>query len=177
MMSSDVTEAALDSLARRLDELADHFPTGPEAVDLVTLTDDINLLAHHLQQATERAQERFTTPVTVHMPERLALVRLSEATSGIANALHILSDALTYAATGFQHEATANLAHSPLRNDPKAMRVITAEKYAAPAPSCAAPPPACARHRPGRPRHEPPPRAPRWRLPRSPGSGPATEAH
>ncbi|WP_330347799.1 hypothetical protein [Streptomyces sp. NBC_00582] len=37
------TQAALDYLGRRLDELADAFPTTPAAVDVVTLTDDIAL--------------------------------------------------------------------------------------------------------------------------------------
>ncbi|MEU6230954.1 hypothetical protein [Streptomyces sp. NPDC047042] len=61
-MSSSITQAALDVLARRLDELAAGFPTGPAAIDLVALTDDIGMLTHHLQQAAERAQERFTAP-------------------------------------------------------------------------------------------------------------------
>lgn len=130
-MSSSITQATFDHLARRLDELAAEFPTDPGAVDLVTLTDDIAVLAHHLQQATERVQERFTAPATVHPPERAALVRLTRATAGIAKALDILSEALTYATTGFQREAVANLAHSHLRNDPGVLRIMTAEKYIA----------------------------------------------
>ncbi|GGS92866.1 hypothetical protein [Streptomyces chromofuscus] len=129
-MSSSITQATFDHLARRLDELAAEFPTGPEAVDLVTLTDDIGTLAHHLQQATERAQERFTAPATVHPLERAALVRLTRATAGIPKALDILAEALTYATTGFQREAVADLAPSHLRNDPEVLRIMTAEKYA-----------------------------------------------
>ncbi|MFJ4203461.1 hypothetical protein ACIP2Y_28050 [Streptomyces sviceus] len=130
-MSSSVTPTTLDYLARRLDELAAQFPTNPEAVDLVTLTDDIAMLTHHLQHATERAQERFTAPLTVHPPERVTLVQLTRATAGIANALDTLAEALTYATTGFQREAVEDLARSPLRNDPQVLRIMTAEKYVA----------------------------------------------
>jgi hypothetical protein len=129
MYASD-TQAALNYLGRRLDELADAFPTRPAAVDVVTLTDDINVLAHHLEYATERAQERFTAPETVYLPERDALARLAEAAAGIAGALNVLTEALTYAATGFHREALPDLAVSPLCNDPEIMRSIAAEKYA-----------------------------------------------
>src|SRR4051794_33316245 len=111
-MSSSVTQATLDYLARRLDELAAVFPTSPAAVDVVTLTDDIGVLAHHLQYAIERAQERFTAPETVHLPERADLVRLSRAAAGIAGALDTLTEALAFATTGFQREALPDLAHS-----------------------------------------------------------------
>lgn len=129
-MSSSITQATLDYLALRLDELAAVFPTSPAAVDVVTLTDDIGVLTHHLQYATERAQERFTAPETVYLPERVALARLARAAAGIAGALDVLAEALTYATTGFQREAIPDLATSPLRNDPEAMRIVTAEKYA-----------------------------------------------
>ncbi|GGR35744.1 hypothetical protein [Streptomyces aurantiogriseus] len=130
-MSSSVTQATLDYLARCLDELADQFPASPDAVDLVTLTDDIGMLVHHLQHATERAQERFTAPQTVHPPERATLVRLTRATAGIAQALGTLAEALTYATTGFQREGLPDLVHSPLHNDPEVLRIMTAEKYVA----------------------------------------------
>ncbi|MEU9381898.1 hypothetical protein AB0D38_13240 [Streptomyces sp. NPDC048279] len=130
-MSSSVTPATLDYLAQRLDELAAQFPTSPDAVDLVTLTDDIGTLGHHLQHAIERAQERFTAPETVYPPERVALVRLARAAAGIARALDTLAEALNYATTGFQREAVEDLAHSPLRNDPEVLRIMTAEKYVA----------------------------------------------
>ncbi|MDX3480132.1 DUF6238 family protein, partial [Streptomyces scabiei] len=120
-MSSSVTPATFDHLARRLEELAASFPTSPDAVDLVTLTDDIGVLAHHLQHTIEHAQERFTTPQTVYPPERVTLVQLARAVAG----------ALTYATTGFQREAVEDLTHSPLRNDPDVLRIMTAEKYVA----------------------------------------------
>jgi hypothetical protein len=130
-MSSEVTDAALAYLARQLDELAADFPTSPDDVDLVTLTDDVNMLAHHLQQAAERAQNRFTTPAAVHSPERLTLVRLSRAATGIAKALEILTEALTYATTAFQRQALPDLSRSYLHNDPQILRIMTAEKYVA----------------------------------------------
>ncbi|MER5215374.1 hypothetical protein ABT063_33715 [Streptomyces sp. NPDC002838] len=105
LKSSSITQATLDYLALRLDELAAVFPTSPAAVDVVTLTDDIGVLTHHLQYATERAQERFTAPETVYLPERVALARLAQAAAGIAGALDVLAEALTYATTGFQREA------------------------------------------------------------------------
>ncbi|WP_217550029.1 hypothetical protein [Streptomyces sp. GbtcB6] len=130
-MAPSVSQATLDHLARRLDELAAEFPTRPEAVDLVALADDIATVSHHLQHAVERAQERFTAPATVHPPERLVLFRLARATAGMAHALDTLAEALTYATTGFQREAVPDLAHSPLRNDPQVLRMLTAEKYVA----------------------------------------------
>jgi hypothetical protein len=130
-MVSSVSQTTLDHLARHLDELAAAFPTRPEAVDLVTLADDIATLSHHLHHAVERAQERFTTPATVHAPERLVLVRLARATAGMAHALDTLAEALTYATTGFQREAVPDLAHTHLRNDPQVLRMLTAEKYVA----------------------------------------------
>ncbi|MEU9246976.1 hypothetical protein [Streptomyces sp. NPDC048385] len=128
-MSSAVTQATFDYLARHLEELAAQFPTSPEAVDLVTLADDIGMLTHHLGHTTELAQERFTAPHTVHLPERADLVRLSRAAAGIARALEPLTEALTYATAGFQREAIPDLADSPLRNDPEVLRIMTAEKY------------------------------------------------
>ncbi|MDX3617754.1 hypothetical protein [Streptomyces europaeiscabiei] len=130
-MSSSVTPATFDYLARRLEELASSFPTSPDAVDLVTLTDDIGVLAHHLQHTIEHAQERFTTPQTVCLPERVALVQLARAAAGITRGLDTLAEALTYATTGFQREAVEDLAHSPLCNDPEVLRIMTAEKYVA----------------------------------------------
>ena len=130
-MSSSVTQATLDYLARRLEELAAEFPTSPDAVDLTTLTDDIGMLAHHLQYAIEHTQERFTTPQTVYPPERVTLVQLARAAAGITRVLDTLAEALTYATTGFQREAVEDLAHSPLRNDPEVLRIMTAEKYVA----------------------------------------------
>ena len=130
-MVSSVSQSTLDHLARRLDELAAGFPTRPEAVDLATLADDIATLSQHLQHAVERAQERFTAPVTVHAPERLVLVRLARATAGMAHALDTLAEALTYATTGFQREAVPDLALPHLRNDPQVLRMLTAEKYVA----------------------------------------------
>jgi hypothetical protein len=160
-MPASATQAVLNYLGRRLDELADAFPTSPAAVGVVTLTDDINVLAHHLEYATERAQERFTMPETVYLPERAALARLTEAAAGIADALNVLTEALTYATTGFHREALPDLAVSPLRNDPEVMRSIAAEKYAeaaarlretatalcpAPAPAAPSTPPSAALH-------------------------------
>ncbi|WP_406436060.1 hypothetical protein OHB00_18825 [Streptomyces sp. NBC_00631] len=130
-MSSSVTPATFDYLARRLEELAASFPTSPDAVNLITLTDDIGVLAHHLQHTIEHAQERFTTPQTVYPPERVALVQLAQAAAGITRGLDTLAEALTYATTGFQREAVEDLAHSPLRNDPEVLRIMTAEKYVA----------------------------------------------
>ncbi|MEH0442067.1 hypothetical protein QBA74_42450 [Streptomyces scabiei] len=130
-MSSSVTAATFDYLARRLEELAASFPTSPDAVDLITLTDDIGVLAHHLQHTIEHAQERFTTPQTVYPPERVGLVQLARAAAGITRGLDTLAEALTYATTGFQREAVEDLAHSPLRNDPEVLRIMTAEKYVA----------------------------------------------
>ncbi|MFJ6898144.1 hypothetical protein [Streptomyces hokutonensis] len=130
-MVSSVSQTTLDHLARRLDELAAAFPTRPEVVDPVTLADDMAALSHHLQHAVERAQERFTAPATVHVPERLVLVRLARATAGMAHALDTLGEALTYATTCFQREAVPGLAHSHLRNDPQVLRMLTAEKYVA----------------------------------------------
>lgn len=119
-MASSVSQTTLDHLARRLDELAAEFPTRPEAVDLVTLADDIATLSHHLQHAVERAQQRFTAPATVHAPERLVLVRLARAIAGMAHALDTLTEALAYATTGFQREeAVPDLAHTHLATTPR----------------------------------------------------------
>ncbi|UIX34387.1 hypothetical protein [Streptomyces sp. GQFP] len=130
-MVSSVSQSTLDHLARRLDELAAEFPTQPEAVDPVTLADDIATLSHHLQHAVERAWERFAVPDTVHAPERVVLVRLARATAGMAHALDTLAEALTYATTGFQREAVPDLSHTHLRNDPQVLRMLAAEKYVA----------------------------------------------
>ncbi|MGC0405280.1 hypothetical protein RKD27_007924 [Streptomyces sp. SAI-126] len=130
-MASAVSQSTLDHLARRLDELAAQFPTRPEAVEPVTLADDIATLSHHLQHAVERAQQRFTAPATVHAPERLVLVRLARATAGMAHALDTLTQALSYATTGFQRETVPDLAHTHLRNDPQVLRMLTAKKYVA----------------------------------------------
>ncbi|AJT62520.1 hypothetical protein T261_0831 [Streptomyces lydicus] len=83
-MPSSVTQATLNYLARRLDELATAFPTSPAAVAVGTLADDVGVLTHHLQYATELAQERFTAPETVPLPGRQTLFRLAEAAVGIA---------------------------------------------------------------------------------------------
>lgn len=117
-MPSSVTPSTLNRLARRLDGLADQFPSTPEAVDPVALADDIGMLAHHLQHALEWAQDRFTAPETVHPPERATLVQLATATAGIAHALHTLTEALAYATTGFQREGTGKPIPSHLRNAP-----------------------------------------------------------
>lgn len=173
-MISSVSQTTLNHLARRLDELAAEFPTRPEAVDPVTLGDDIATLSHHLQHAVERAQERFTAPTTVHSPESLVLVRLARATAGMAHALDTLAEALTYATTSFQREAVPDLAHTHLRNDPQVLRMLTAEKYVAArarlrntaADLRTAPP------RPVPPRHARPARSPG---PPPPRSGPVPE--
>ncbi|MFF3372094.1 hypothetical protein ACFYXF_03950 [Streptomyces sp. NPDC002680] len=130
-MPSSVSQSTLEYLARRLDEQAAEFPTSPEAVDPVTLADDIATLSRHLQHAVKRTQERFTAPATVHAPERAVLVRLARATAGMAHALGTLAEALAYATTGFQHEAVPDLAHTHPRNDPQVLRMLTAEKYVA----------------------------------------------
>lgn len=75
-MSSEITDSALEYSAGCLDELAVGFPTRPEAVDLVTLADDIAVLAHHIQQATERAQNRPVVPVTGKHTYRCASLSL-----------------------------------------------------------------------------------------------------
>ncbi|MFF9778512.1 hypothetical protein ACF1HJ_33290 [Streptomyces sp. NPDC013978] len=127
-MPSSVTPSTLDRLARRLDGLADQVPSTPEAIDPVTLTDDISMLAHHLQHALECAQDRFTAPETVHPPERATLVQLATATAGIAHALHTLTEALAFATTGFQREGTEKPIPSHLRNDPQILRTLAAEQ-------------------------------------------------
>lgn len=60
-MTSSVSQATLDALARRLDELAADFPTSPADVDPVALTDHIGLLAHHLDHLTGQTQDRLAT--------------------------------------------------------------------------------------------------------------------
>ncbi|MCZ0997565.1 hypothetical protein O1M63_04505 [Streptomyces mirabilis] len=152
-MVSSVSQSTLDHLARRLDELAAEFPTQPEAVDPVTLADDIATLSHHLQHAVERAQERFAVPDTVHAPERLVLVRLARATAGMAHALDTLAEALAYATTGFQREAVPDLARTHLRNDPRCCGCWRPRSTSRPAPGCAIPPPTCAPPAPSQSSH------------------------
>ncbi|AJC55062.1 hypothetical protein [Streptomyces sp. 769] len=129
-MPSTVTQATLDSLARRLDDLAAAFPTTPEAVAVGTLADHVSVLTHHLQYVTERAQDRFIAPERVRLPERQTLSRLAEATVGIAGALNELTEALAHATDGFRKQALPDLALSHLRKDPEIARIIASEKYA-----------------------------------------------
>ncbi|MFG2716979.1 hypothetical protein ACGFW5_01515 [Streptomyces sp. NPDC048416] len=127
-MTSGVTQATLDHLARQLNDIASQLPTTHSDVDPRTLTDDIALLAHHLTYVGERTEERFAAPETVHLPERHTLVRLAEAMAAVTRAMGHLTEALTCASTGFYCEAIPELATSHLRGDPKALRIIAAEK-------------------------------------------------
>ncbi|MFF1420060.1 hypothetical protein [Streptomyces sp. NPDC058280] len=65
--------------------------------NLVTLTDHIGVLTHHLDYALGRAQDRFTATETVYPPERRTLAELAEATVGITAALNLLAEALAHA--------------------------------------------------------------------------------
>ncbi|MFD5111695.1 hypothetical protein ACFWNG_05170 [Streptomyces sp. NPDC058391] len=65
--------------------------------NLVTLTDHIGVLTHHLDYALGRAQDRFTATETVYPPERRTLAELAEATVGITGALNLLAEALAHA--------------------------------------------------------------------------------
>ncbi|ALO96698.1 hypothetical protein SHL15_5634 [Streptomyces hygroscopicus subsp. limoneus] len=127
-MPLGVTQATLDYLARRLNEVAAQLPATHTGVDPVRLTDDIALLSHHLTYASERALERFAAPETVHLPERHALMRLAEAMTAVAGALGHLTEALDCVSTGFYRQAAPRVETSHLRNDPKALRIIAAEK-------------------------------------------------
>ncbi|WP_172386630.1 hypothetical protein [Streptomyces sp. MNP-20] len=127
-MASGVTQATLDYLARRLNDVAAQLPTTHADVDAAALTDDIALLAHHLTYAGERAQERFADPDTVHLPERHTLMRLAEAMTAITSAMGHLTEALDCVSTGFYREAIPGVETSHLRGDPKALRIIAAEK-------------------------------------------------
>ncbi|MFE0129986.1 hypothetical protein ACFWY6_00070 [Streptomyces sp. NPDC059037] len=127
-MTSGVTQATLDYLARRLNDVAGQLPITHAEVDPAALTDDIALLAHHLTYAGERAQERFTAPETVHLPERLTLMRLAEAMTAVTGAMGHLTEALDCVSTGFYREAIPGVETSHLRGDPKTLRIIAAEK-------------------------------------------------
>ncbi|MEV5979649.1 hypothetical protein [Streptomyces sp. NPDC052114] len=127
-MTSGVTQATLDYLARRLNDVAGQLPTTHTEVDPATLTDDIALLAHHLTYAGERAQERFAAPETVHLPERHTLMRLAEAMTTVTSAMGHLTEALDCVSTGFYREAIPGVETSHLRGDPKTLRIIAAEK-------------------------------------------------
>ena len=97
-------------------------------MDPAALTDDIALLAHHLTYASERAQERFAAPETVHLPERHTLMRLAEAMTAVTGAMGHLTEALDCVSTGFYRQAIPEVETSHLRNDPKTLRIIAAEK-------------------------------------------------
>ncbi|MFI6012525.1 hypothetical protein ACIBAG_27520 [Streptomyces sp. NPDC051243] len=101
MASGITTQATLDYLARRLNEVAAQLPTTHAEVDPAALTDDIALLAHHLTYTSERAQERFAAPETVYLPERHTLIRLAEAMSAVTGAMGHLTEALHCVSTGF----------------------------------------------------------------------------
>jgi hypothetical protein len=130
-MSPSVTRGTLDHLARSLEELAGDAPADPDTVDLVTLTDIIGVLGHHLQRALEQAQDRFTEPETVRTPERLALVHLTTAAADIAHALQPLTDALACATAGFQRQTRPKSTPSYLHNDAEVLWALTAEKCVA----------------------------------------------
>lgn len=49
----------------------------------------------------------------------------------MAHTLDTLTEALSYATTGFQRKAVPDLAHTHLRSDPQVLRMLTAEKYVA----------------------------------------------
>ncbi|WP_326812297.1 hypothetical protein OIE62_07615 [Streptomyces scopuliridis] len=125
-----VDQTTLDYLAERLDDLAGEFPGSAVEVDLVTLTDHIGVLTHHLDNALGRAQDRFTATETVYPPERRTLAQLAEATVGITRALNVLAEALAHATQGYRKEAHPGDGHSHLRNDPATALIIAAEKYA-----------------------------------------------
>ncbi|PKV84309.1 hypothetical protein [Streptomyces sp. TLI_146] len=127
-MTSGVTQATLGHLARRLNDIAMQLPTTHADVDPKALTDDIALLAHHLTYASERAQERFAAPETVHLPERHTLMRLAEAMTAVTRAMGHLTEALHCVSTGFHREAIPGVETSHLRGGPKALRIIAAEK-------------------------------------------------
>ncbi|MEU7646322.1 hypothetical protein [Streptomyces huasconensis] len=97
-------------------------------MDPAALTDAIALLAHHLTYASERAQERFATSERVSLPERHTLMRLAEAMTAVTDAMGHLTEALDCVSTGFYREAISGVETSHLRGDPKALRVIAAQK-------------------------------------------------
>ncbi|WP_405734894.1 hypothetical protein OG607_41355 [Streptomyces sp. NBC_01537] len=125
-----VSQATLEYLARRLDDLAADFPNTSAGVDLGTLTDHIAMLTHHLDYANGRAQERFTAAETVYLPERGVLQQLAEAAVGITGALNILAQALAHAAHGYRTEAIPGIGHTHLRGDQATTLTIVAAKYA-----------------------------------------------
>lgn len=127
-MASGVTQATLDYLARRLNDVAAQLPTTHADVDPAALTDDIALLAHHLTYAGERAQERFAAPETGRLPERHTLMRLAEAMTAVTSAMGHLTEDLDCVSTGFYREIIPWVETSHLRGDPKALRIIAAEK-------------------------------------------------
>ncbi|MVO90292.1 hypothetical protein GPA10_37475 [Streptomyces sp. p1417] len=127
-MASGVTQATLDYLARRLNEVAWQLPATGAEVDPVALTDDIALLAHHLTYAGERVQERFADPEPVTLPERRALMRLTEAMTAVTGATRHLTEALDCMSTGFYRQAVPAAESSPVRDAPTMLRVIAAQK-------------------------------------------------
>ncbi|WP_435217577.1 hypothetical protein [Streptomyces sp. bgisy034] len=128
-MASGITQATLDYLAQRLNEVAAQLPTTHAEVDPAALTDDIALLAHHLTYASERAQERFAAPETVHLPERRTLMGLAEAMTAVTGAIGHLTEALHCVSTGFYRQTIPEVETSHLCIDPKTLRIIAAEKY------------------------------------------------
>ncbi|MFH8991380.1 hypothetical protein [Streptomyces sp. NPDC017940] len=127
-MASGVTQASLDYLARRLNDVAAQLPTTHADVDPAALTDGIALLAHHLTYAGERAQDRFAGPETVRLPERRTLMRLAESMTAVTSAMGHLTEALDCVYTGFYREANPGVETSHLRGDPMTLRIIAAEK-------------------------------------------------
>ncbi|MEV0259008.1 hypothetical protein AB0H82_32685 [Streptomyces sp. NPDC050732] len=126
-MTSGVTQATLDYLTRRLNDVAAQLPTTHADVDPAALTDDIALLAHHLTYAGERAQERFAAE-TVRLPERHTLMRLAQSMTALTSAMGHLTEAVDCVSTGFYREAVPGVETSHLRGDPRALRIIAAEK-------------------------------------------------
>ncbi|MFK8912341.1 hypothetical protein [Streptomyces sp. YS-3] len=157
-MTSGVTQATLDRLARQLNDIASQLPTTHSDVDPRKLTDDIALLAHHLTYASERAEERFAAPETVHLPERHTLVRLAEAMAAVTRALGHLTEALNCASTGFYREAIPEVATSHLRGAPRRCESPRPRSATLPGPSWSPLPhssirkPAAGLNRPGWPR-------------------------
>lgn len=123
-----VSSRTLNYLARRLDELADHFPATPETVELTDLTDDIGMLTSLISYAAETAQERFTSTGPVHPPERRTLTALAHAVAAVTKALGVLADAFGHAAYGYQAEAWPE---GPHRDGARSAAAdIATEKYA-----------------------------------------------
>lgn len=127
-MTSGSTQATLEYLIRRLNEVGAQLPTTHAEVDPAALTDVIALLAHHLTYASERAQERFANPETVYLPERHALMRLAEAMTAVTDAMGRLTEALDCVSTGFYRQAIPGVETSHLCNDKKTLRITAAER-------------------------------------------------